>query len=119
MKDETVLTVMQEMENVPLKIKFITAAYSYEVDTFLNGEMEKLTRENLRAYRRISGTPALFISGNRDVLIAVPYKEVLLDDKLVTDRINGMEEETLQSFENWLKVITDLKGKGGYKIGIE
>ena len=118
MNNDIALAIMQELENAPLKIKFVTAAYSYEVDAFLNEEMEKLIVENLRAHRRVTGTPAIFISGNRDVLIAVPYKEVLLDDKFVIDRINGMEEEALQAFGNWSKVIEELREKG-HKIGIQ
>ena len=119
MKDEEAiaLAILQALENAPMKVKFITAIYDPLVDNFLDEEVDKFIYGDLAVVRRITGTPSLFISSNKDVLIAFPYKQVELDDKSVLDRINGMDEKTLQSFSNWEDVIKDLQKKG-YTIGI-
>ena len=113
------LTVTKElMDAQTLKVKFFTAAYSYEVDNYLNEQMEKFLHEDLTKYRTLDGTPSIFISSAKDVLIAVPYRELALDDDEVVKYIIGMEEEELQSFLNWEKVIRNLTEKG-YQIGTQ
>ena len=119
MKDEVAiaLTILQALDSAPMKVKFITAIYDPLVDNFLDEEIDKFIYGDLTKVRRLVGTPALFISSNKDVLVASPYKQISLDDKSVLDRINGMDEETLQSFSNWEDIIKDLQKKG-YTIGI-
>jgi len=114
---EEILVSPQLLEHAPLKIKFFTAAYSPEVDNYLNEVLEKFVYEDLTKVREITGVPSLFLSSSKDILFAIPYKEIILTDEFVLKRINHMEESILQSFSNWEKVIEGLREKG-YKIGI-
>lgn len=118
-EDTMPLTVTKKlMDAQTLRVKFFTAGYSPEVDRYLNEEMEKFLHEDLTKYRTLDTAPSLFISSAKDILIAVPYRELVLDDEEIVKYIIGMEEEELQSFLNWEKVIRNLTEKG-YQIGTQ
>ena len=115
---EQMLVTPQLMETAPLKVKFLTAAYDMNVDNYLQEELDKFLIGDLTKVRAYTSAPAIFVSASKDILIAAPYKEITLEQKHLLDRIHGMEEEELQMFPNWEKVIRDLQDKGvkiGYK----
>jgi len=118
-EDKMALSVTKElMDAQTLKVKFFTAGYSHEVDRYLNEEMEKFLHEDLTKYRTLNGAPSIFISSGKDVLIAVPYRELALNDDEVLKFIMGMEEKEPQSFINWKQVVKNLTDKG-HRIGTE
>lgn len=106
------------LDQLPLKLKFLTAAFSYEVDSFFDERMEKLQNEDLRIERHIMGTPTIDISPTGQVLIAVPYKEFKLNNEQTVSRIKHMDEKEVQTFENWQKVVVELQ-EAGYTFRTE
>ena len=106
------------MDVQPLKVKFFTAAYSFEVDTYLNEEIEKFLNQDLTKFRSLGGTPAVFISSGKDILIAVTYKELSLSDNEIVDYIEGMDEEEVKLYSNWEETIKRLRNKG-VKISVK
>jgi len=66
------------MQPGTLKIKFFTASFDFNVDTYIEEEITKFIAEGEDVKREVAGVPSIFIgSGDagRPVLIALPYTE--------------------------------------------